>query len=47
MNGWMDREMDEWIEKWMDGQRNGWMDRVMDGWIDSHMIDHAANYCSG
>ena len=32
MKGWMDRQMDGWIDngwidRWMDGQIDGWMDR--------------------
>ena len=35
--GIVNRQMDEWKDRWMNGQVDGWMDRGMDGWIDGQM----------
>ena len=28
----MEREVDEWKERWMSGERNGWVEKEVDEW---------------
>ena len=34
MGGWSDRQMEGWVDGWIDRRMVGWMDAQMDGWVD-------------
>jgi len=37
-HGWMDGEMDGWMDVQMDTQMDGWMDVQMDSWLDGGLM---------
>ena len=36
MGGWMDKQMERWMDGWIDK----WMERRTDGWVDKWMDEY-------